>query len=81
MHASGKMRMLTLQVYPTAAISAFTKIGEVSSGNRPAHAITSNCTTTGSSVGLLDINASGRIRIRNVSAATNYYLTVVYMVS
>lgn len=87
MYKMGKLRMLVLGIYVKNAISSFTQIGTISSGNRPPLDIVAVATQQGSSQEshAVQIRSNGQIRMSKANASTNvstmYYLTMVYMVA
>lgn len=87
MYKMGKLRTLVLGMYVKNAISSFTVLGTISSGNRPPTDIVVLATQQGSSqVGhAVQIRPNGQIRMSKANASTNvstmYYLVVTYMVS
>ena len=87
MYKMGKLRMIVLGIYVKNAISSFTQIGTISSGNRPPLDIVAVATQQGSSQEshAVQIRSNGQIRMSKANASTNvstmYYLTMVYMVA
>lgn len=87
MYKMGKLRMLVLGIYVKNAISSFTQLGTISSGNRPPIDIVAVGTQQGSSqeAHAVQIRSNGQIRMSKANASSNvstmYYVTVVYMVA
>lgn len=87
MYKMGKLRMLVLGIYVKNAISSFTQLGTISSGNRPPIDIVAVGTQQGSSqeAHAVQIRSNGQIRMSKANASSNvstmYYVTLVYMVA
>lgn len=84
----GKLRMVKLVIYIKSAISSFTKIGSVSSGNRPGTDVYSIATTisaSGQQQDMIQFRANGDIRMSHAAASssdsTSYYVTILYFAS
>lgn len=86
MYKVGKIRMLIAEIYVKNAISSFTTLGTISSGNRPPVDIVIMASQQGSSQEshAVQIRSNGQIRMSEANASTNtptmYYMTAVYMV-
>ena len=86
MYKMGKVRMLNVGAYVKSAISSFTTLGTITSGNRPPEDIVVMGSQQGSSQNAysVQIRSNGQIRMSKADASTNvatmYYFTIVYLV-